>query len=513
MSQSDFGTIDPNSKSGDALSADLNNWRTAVHSTHKGSTEPTYKTAGILWLDDTGTPWILKMYDGTSWIPCWAINATTNVAYPISSTSQLNYPSAGGTANALTLTPAPPIAAYTDLDMASFEATASNTGAATINISGVGAKAIRKIVGGTDVALVANDILVAQRYLVNYDAAANAAAGAWILINPSGAYATLTGAETLSNKTLVTPKVQDATVTFTYSVLGSALAANRVITLPALTANDEFVFKGWNIQSTSFWQAGTGTVESLVTPAKIKAAILALVPPVVPPSYQVWTTSGTWFAPAGFSSNAMVTIYAVGGGGGGGSSGRARGGGGGGGAGAIKQFALGNLGASQTVTVGAAGLTSAVALPTAGGASSFGGFLIAYGGGPGMGTYVDNNNGGGGGSMRSAGANITSGAGDGGFGGLYAGTSGGDGVVGGGGGTGGQASVTPSPGGNSIWGGGGGGGKGGAFGGGGSNGLGGYSQFAGDGGASMGAGGNFPGGGGGYQSNGAAGQVIIWISN
>jgi len=34
MAQYDFGTIDPNTKSGTALASDLNSWRNAVHSTH-----------------------------------------------------------------------------------------------------------------------------------------------------------------------------------------------------------------------------------------------------------------------------------------------------------------------------------------------------------------------------------------------------------------------------------------------------------------------------------------------
>ena len=53
MSQYDFGTIDPNTKSGTALASDLNSWRNALHTTHGGSTAPSYITAGMLWLDTT----------------------------------------------------------------------------------------------------------------------------------------------------------------------------------------------------------------------------------------------------------------------------------------------------------------------------------------------------------------------------------------------------------------------------------------------------------------------------
>jgi len=79
MSQYDFGTIVPTTKSGTALAADLNSWRTALHSAHKGATQPTYRVAGMMWLDDTATPWILKIYDGTDWITMGVVNATGNV--------------------------------------------------------------------------------------------------------------------------------------------------------------------------------------------------------------------------------------------------------------------------------------------------------------------------------------------------------------------------------------------------------------------------------------------------
>lgn len=79
MAQYDFGTIVPANKSGAALATDLNNWRDALHSCHKGSTQPSYRVAGIHWLDDSGTPWVWKVYDGADWITIGTINATTNV--------------------------------------------------------------------------------------------------------------------------------------------------------------------------------------------------------------------------------------------------------------------------------------------------------------------------------------------------------------------------------------------------------------------------------------------------
>jgi hypothetical protein len=97
----------------------------------------------------------------------------------------------GGTADAITVTlgqvgGANSISAYATGQLFRFKAGADNTGAATINVNAIGAKAIRKIESGADVALDAADILDGKYYLAIYDATANAAAGAWI-IDPGSA--------------------------------------------------------------------------------------------------------------------------------------------------------------------------------------------------------------------------------------------------------------------------------------------------------------------------------------
>ena len=79
MSQYDFGTINPASKSGTALAADLNSWRTAVHSSHKGSARPSYVIAGMMWLKDSVSPNELYLYDGTSDILVGTFNTSTHV--------------------------------------------------------------------------------------------------------------------------------------------------------------------------------------------------------------------------------------------------------------------------------------------------------------------------------------------------------------------------------------------------------------------------------------------------
>lgn len=79
MSQYDFGAINATTKSGSALAADLNNFRSALHSSHKGPVAPGYAVAGMLWFDDSGTTtWALKAYDGEDWITVLTVDATNN---------------------------------------------------------------------------------------------------------------------------------------------------------------------------------------------------------------------------------------------------------------------------------------------------------------------------------------------------------------------------------------------------------------------------------------------------
>lgn len=87
----------------------------------------------------------------------------------------------GGSANAITITSA---STYQLLEAGlflSFKASSANTTAATLNLDGLGARAIRK---PGDVALSAGEIAANGRYIIIYDPAYNSAAGAWVIINP-----------------------------------------------------------------------------------------------------------------------------------------------------------------------------------------------------------------------------------------------------------------------------------------------------------------------------------------
>jgi hypothetical protein len=238
--------------------------------------------------------------------------------------------------------------------------------------------------------------------------------------------------------------------------------------------------------------------------------------------FATFTTTGTFTKPPGYS---YFSGLLWGGGGGGGRTGTLSFQPGGGGGGACVPFNVPNasVGSSVTVTIGAGGAGRAspqVAQGSAGGTSSFGTIVSAYGGGGGGASGSANSMGGGGGGAFSAGSQGTSGGTtavqggspantvstsdfeNSGFGGGGATTVGnGDSAYGGGAG----ASASGGVGGSSIYGGGGGRGSSAA----------GTSVFGGSGGGTA-TDGTAPAGGGGGDTTGASsgagarGEARIW---
>lgn len=122
---------------------------------------------------------------------------------------------AGGTANALTVTANSAFTAYENGLILALRIATDNTTAATLNVNGIGAKSIRKMLSTGESALTGAELQATGIYLLMYSTALNAAAGGWLLLNPTmdfSTFVTLTGAQTLTNKTLTSPTINTPTI-------------------------------------------------------------------------------------------------------------------------------------------------------------------------------------------------------------------------------------------------------------------------------------------------------------
>ena len=96
MSQYNFGNLS-SPLSGTALvDTHLEPWRDALHTMHSGSSRPSYAVAGIMWLDTTTTPWVVKVFDGADDISIGTVNATTNL-FAAANAAQSSNPVLSGT--------------------------------------------------------------------------------------------------------------------------------------------------------------------------------------------------------------------------------------------------------------------------------------------------------------------------------------------------------------------------------------------------------------------------------
>jgi hypothetical protein len=101
--------------------------------------------------------------------------------------AEMSYPTVGGTADALTLTPTTALAALANNTVftATIGASPNATTTPTLAVSGLAATVIRKMSGGVDVALAIGDLKALTPYAFIFKTAANAAAGAWIVLDMS----------------------------------------------------------------------------------------------------------------------------------------------------------------------------------------------------------------------------------------------------------------------------------------------------------------------------------------
>lgn len=125
----------------------------------------------------------------------------------------------GGTANAITLSPSIILPAYAVGQLFRFKAASSNTSTTTVNISSLGTKTVKKVIGGTSFDLVAGDIIANDFHDILYDGTN------FILYNPLQAqeYAGVAGGSV------------NALTTTIYSM--TAYAAGQRFTLVAANTN------------------------------------------------------------------------------------------------------------------------------------------------------------------------------------------------------------------------------------------------------------------------------------
>lgn len=178
---------------------------------------------------------------------------------------------AGGTANALTVTANSAFTAYADGLVIALRIATDNSAAATLNVNGLGAKSIRKMLAAGESALVGAELQATGIYILMYSAALNSAAGGWLLLNPTidlASFATLTGIQTLTNKTLTSPVINtptltggtSASMTITGAALNGTLGATTPSTVAGTTGDFSSIVTAGRFTSSQTFEASVATV-------------------------------------------------------------------------------------------------------------------------------------------------------------------------------------------------------------------------------------------------------------
>lgn len=127
----------------------------------------------------------ISMAEGVT-LPSYVNNAVrAEMSHLAQYLAEMSFPTVGGTADALTLTPTTALAALADnvVYTGTIGASPNATTTPTLVVSGLASKLIRKMSGGVDVPLAVGDLPALTQFVFVFKAAANSAVGAWIALN------------------------------------------------------------------------------------------------------------------------------------------------------------------------------------------------------------------------------------------------------------------------------------------------------------------------------------------
>lgn len=142
--------------------SDINNALSAIATLNSGSSAPSTTFAGMLWYDTTNGVIKQRNAADSAWITLW----TDDLGGFVSQDGASIYADDAGVSDAYAITLSPAPASLTTGMHVFFKANTANTGAATLNVNGLGAVAIKK---HKDVDVQTGDIKASQINLVVYD--------------------------------------------------------------------------------------------------------------------------------------------------------------------------------------------------------------------------------------------------------------------------------------------------------------------------------------------------------
>lgn len=310
------------------------------------------------------------------------VSATSPIAVGDNDNRLLNIPvgyavDSVGT-DAYAITPTPAITAYTAGNIFTFKAGTANTGAATLNVSGLGAKTIKKFTSAGSSDLVTGDILVGQVVLCEYDGTNMQV----LSQTPNTASAPITNTYTTASSTIGSSTTRfDITntsgTTYRYTFDGTGTDPSISLANNPIGSLINFQAQNFNANNNGvFVVTGAGTNYVEVT----NASGVAENDKTIGTGYVVKSGTSVWTKPTGLK---YITVEVVGGGGGGGGasnlSGQSGGGGGGGGY-AKKTISASSLSSTEYYIVGVGGTAGASGSGGTGYISSFSSYLLATGG-------------------------------------------------------------------------------------------------------------------------------------